>query len=154
MEEAINAIWKWLGGEPQSASYHDKLITELTEWVPDEPIGPTGFISACAQDFSISLLNAVRSLQAATPKEACLAAKFAYGAVFACALAIHKAETEQLMVNVPRILSEPCVQTELNRQDRDLTELESAFRANQMPNLEFFKQRSESEDAFSSVPFK
>lgn len=118
----LERIWRDLGGDPVGAEELQRLVDhamaiipreDTNEWVPEQ---------AAAEDAAAALAYALRCRQNGEAQEAAWAARRVYEALDHFVI-----ERDDVDTNVPgaedRVLSDPLIQAELERQHRDIDEL-------------------------------
>src|ERR1019366_3930030 len=136
LSEAIGSLRRYVRGGPTTDWL--ALASELVSAIPDEDEITTAS-HAVLDDALAAAAYALRTAATFDPQEAAWAAKRLYEAVDACAQrspSIRKFTSDVELA----LLQDPRVQRELQRQERDLAELEAARDAADVPTL---SERSE-----------
>jgi hypothetical protein len=122
LRDILALLWADLDGTPMSLSEVDTMIQTATRLIPGEDHRPWVLEQGVAEDAVSAVLYSLRSHQSGAEEEA------GWAATVACnALDDFVINRDDIDLNVPRleerIVSDPLMQAELARQQRDLCEL-------------------------------
>ncbi len=122
LTDILAGLWADLTGSPMSDTEVDASVEMCMQLIPQEDDGPWVPEQAAAEDAASALAYALRCRRTGSSREAAWAARCAYEAIDHYVVNHEKVDT-----NIPgaeaRVLAHPIIQSELARQQRDLSEL-------------------------------
>jgi len=125
LSSILEHLWRDIEGQPTSERQGEENIALAMNLMPREEEGSWAPEQAWAEDTVSAVAYSLRCKQNGRAQEAAWAARRAYEALDHFVIT-----TEAININEPgaeeKILSNPLIQAELSRQQRDLDELQSA----------------------------
>jgi uncharacterized protein YjaG (DUF416 family) len=144
LQKALDSAWKW--AQSGQVSDFQRIVVEIEPLLLDEntPFSP---FNAAAEDAASAIMYVLEAILRRRSDAPCYAASVAFEAAGQEALRLIRAGNSEPGSDA-ELLNHPLVQTELNRQLRDLIELEN-FPDNEPSCLATtFRARAEGESAF------
>jgi uncharacterized protein YjaG (DUF416 family) len=122
LSSILARLWADLQGVPMTVAESNANIRHCMALVPTEEDGPWIDEQAAAEDHVSALLYALTCLQGGDPQEAAWSAQHVYDALDSY-IQCRDGRGDTQALDPKRVLADPLVQAELNRQRRDLDEL-------------------------------
>lgn len=145
IREALKLLWEWTRGERHERARYERQLASVMEVMPEE-----GDSSApefpYAEDAASSVAYALRTLLSEDPREPAWSARVVYEALDQYVIRLRGVDVNARDAE-RRIIAEPLIQVELDRQQRDVDELQKLAASNSAVPVEAFRSRAEVEHA-------
>jgi len=148
-DDALNYVWIHILTTPEMSTT-DRLLAEVMALIPDQDAPGWTPLTAYGEDALSALAYCLRCLQSGNAQEAAWAAGRAYEALDYFVTIRDDISPNELGAEA-RVLSDPLIQAELERQALDIADLRSTGESLSQELLATLRQRSVAEQALTIV---
>ncbi|HEV3138670.1 MAG TPA: DUF416 family protein [Pirellulales bacterium] len=148
-DDALNYVWTYILTTPEEATT-GRLLADVMAMIPDQDAPGWTPLTAYGEDALSALAYSLRCLQSGDSQEAAWSARCIYEGLDYFVTLRDNVPPNEPGADV-RVLSDPLIQAELERQARDIAELSSAGDSLSRELLDGLRQRSLAEQAIATA---